>query len=113
MDINSLSREELTSLLKKLKTYKSIMSNLGKRGQAEFERLESGKPMFTVEYYPTLTEDEAFNTASGVIEKVFGDKVEKSEITFTSKESIKGWIRVFKNDNMVDLSFSKIEKALK
>lgn len=113
MDINSLSREELTSLLKKLKSYKSLKSNLGKRGIDEFERLQSGKPSFTVEYYPVLSEDDAYNNSLNVFDKVFGDKPEKSEIKFVKKESIKGWIRVFKNDSMVDLSFSKIEKALK
>jgi len=47
-----------------------------------------------------------------VFEKSFGKKPEKSDITFLPREDIKGGMKVYVDDNMVDLSYSKVEKLL-
>jgi hypothetical protein len=44
--------------------------------------------------------------------KLFGKEPKKEYIVLKKKSSLEGWIRIFKDDNLVDLSFKKVEKSI-
>lgn len=112
MDINSLSRDELKALLKDLKLVNSLKKSLGKRSSDEFELIKNGKNKYAVEYFPEMSEDLAYEKSLAVFEKTFGETPARDQIKFEKQESLNGGIRVYKNDQRVDLSFSKIEKQI-
>ena len=113
MDIKKLSKEELTTLLKDLKLLSKLKKDLGKRWQKVFELKNENKNSYEVEYFPALSEEEAYLDALKIFNKVFSENPSKEEIRFVKSDFIKWWIRVYKNDNRVDLSFSKVEKLVK
>lgn len=111
--IKDLDATQLQSLLKELKLYQNLSSQLWKRGEDLFARNKENKNLFQVEYFTALSEDSAWEQAQVVFEKVFKQEVQRTEIQFIQKESL-GWgIKVYMDDSMVDLSFSKIEKIIK
>jgi len=98
MDISKLNKLELGDLLKSLKLYRDLNNKLWSRGRALFNRNLSGANKLVVEYFP---------------KKVFSLDVAQADITFVEKNSLQGWIKVYKDDSMVDMSFSKIEGQLR
>jgi len=112
MDLTSLNREELKNLLKKLKTFKNLRSSLGKRGEEQFKHIEAGTPILTVEHTSKIGEKLAFEKAQEVFKKAFSLTPKQEDIKFVINDNLKGGIRVIKDDNLVDLSFLKIENAL-
>ena len=90
-----------------------MKKKLGERGVSLFKKTLSGKPSFLVEHFSTVSEDLAFAKAQMVYKKTFNVEPKKSEIEFRQSDHIGGGIKVYMNDNMVDMSYSKIKKALK
>lgn len=113
MDFKNLKKEELEKLLAELNLYKDLWKKLWKRGTKLFKRNISGESLYEVEYFSSINEDIAYENAMQVYTKVFDVTPKKEEIRFISKDSIWGWIKVYKDDSMVDLSFSKVENLLK
>lgn len=70
-------------------------------------------PLLVVEYYPSLDASYVASQAIEVYKKVFGIEVQTADITLVSKEEVSGGMKVYKDDSMVDVSFSKIEKYMK
>jgi hypothetical protein len=66
-----------------------------------------------VEYYPALGENSAWEEAQVVYKKVFWETVDKNDVSFVESENISWGMKVYMDDSMVDLSFSKIEKIIK
>lgn len=113
MDISKLNKLELGDLLKSLKLYRDLNNKLWSRGRALFNRNLSGANKLVVEYFPSIDEATAFANAKSVYKKVFSLDVAQADITFVEKNSLQGWIKVYKDDSMVDMSFSKIEGQLR
>jgi len=113
MDFKNLKREELEKLLKELNLYNDLRKKLWKRGTNLFKRNINDSNLLEVEYFPSINENIAFDNALEIYIKVFNIKPKKEEIRFISKDSIGGWIKVYKDDLMVDFSFSKVENILK
>lgn len=111
--IETLDLRQLNTLLSDLKGYKDMTKKLWKRGTALFHRNLSDTPFLQIEYFPSLSESDVFTSASGVYKKVFWIEPKQSEITFVKKESILGGMKIYKDDNVVDMSFSKVERLLK
>jgi F0F1-type ATP synthase delta subunit len=57
--------------------------------------------------------DLAWASAEDIYKKVFDVTPKKDEVEFLEKESLKGGIKVYFDDKVVDLSFDKVERALK
>jgi len=112
-DINSLNLSELKDLLKQVKEFKDLKTKLWKRWVDLFNRNLEGKDLFIVEYFWDTNEDEVYTISKKVFIDIFNSDIEKSEINFVRNDEIKWWIKVYKNDSMVDLSFSKVEKLIK
>jgi len=115
-DINLEGKKlwDLQKLLKELKLYKDLVKKLWNRWKKIFKSLVENKSLYKVEYYPDMGEKNALEEAKKVYENIFSEKnVKDSDIEVKIKEGIDWWIRVFKNDELVDLSFKKVEKILK
>lgn len=108
-----MSKDELKSVLKELKVLAKLKKDLGRRGENIFALSLDEKASYEVEYFGGMSEEDAFSQAESVYKKVFSDSPKKEDVIMTKKDSLKWGIRVYKNDQRVDLSFSKIEKLLK
>ncbi len=110
LKIDNLSSLELKELLKKVKLYKDLTKNLWNRWKKLFKNITENTHSYKVEYFPSMNEEEVKKEALWVIEKVFGEKILEKDLNLVKKESLKWWIRVFKDDNLVDLSYKKVSK---
>lgn len=112
MDFSNLNASNAKNILKDIKLYRDLTKKLGRRWKRIFEKLKNDKSYYLVEYYPSINVDFAFLKASEIYKKVFSVSPSREEIVFSSKESILWGIKVYMDDNVVDLSFAKIEKKL-
>lgn len=113
MNFKDLKKQELETLLSELNLYKDLQKKLWKRGVSLFKRDITGKKLLEIEYFPSISEEIAYENAIQVYSRVFNINPKKEEIRFISKNSLSWGIKVYKDDSMVDLSFSKVENLLK
>lgn len=111
--IEKLTLEELKALLSDLNLYQDMTKKLWVRGRDMFHALQENKSLYAVEYFPSLSEDEIYESAKEVFSKVFSATPKKEEIVFKKKESLGGGMRIYRNDEVVDMSFRRIEGLLK
>jgi len=71
-----------------------------------------GEKTLTVEYFPALGVDGAWSQAENVFEKSLWVKAQKSEVNFVENSALKWWMKVYCDDNMVDLSYKKVENLM-
>lgn len=110
--LETLSLTQMQTLLKELRMYSDMSKKLGRRGRDLFEKTLSGEKSFVVEYFPSLGEDGAYEQAQSVYKKSFSQAPKQSDIIFIPKEDLKGGIKVYSDDMMVDLSFKKVETLM-
>jgi hypothetical protein len=103
---------DLQNLLKNLKLYKDLTKKLGNRWKKLFDSITNNKSIYKVEYFDAISEEQALQEALMAFKKVFGEEPKKEDIVLKKKSSLEGWIRIFKDDNLVDLSFKKVEKSI-
>jgi hypothetical protein len=65
-----------------------------------------------VEYFPALGEDAAWTQAQEVFKKSFWSTPKREEVVFVENAKIKGGMKVYCDDNMVDLSYKKVENLM-
>jgi len=108
-----MTREELQSVLKELRLYRDLSNELWERGKDLFDRIQNGKQSYQVEYFSAVNLDLAWKSAEEIFSKVFKVQPKKDEVKFLKNDNLKWGIKVYLNDEVVDLSFDKVEKALK
>ena len=113
MELKNLDSTSLPLLLKNIKLYKDLTKKLWNRWKKMFEKIKNDKSYYLVEYYPSVSEDYIFSMSGEVYKKVFWTTPSREEIVFSKKESILWGMKIYKDDQVVDLSFSKVEKELK
>lgn len=111
-EINNLNLIELKKLLKQVKNYKDLKTKLWKRWVSLFNRNLENKNLFVVEYFWDYSIDTIYNISSKVFKEIFWNNVLKDEIEFKRNDKIKWWIKIYKDDSLVDLSFLKFEKQI-
>lgn len=112
-DIQKLEKAELKKLLKELHLYKELTDELWVRWEKLFRRIMNDEKSFQVEYFWAVTESLAWSSAQNVYKKVFDLSPKKEEVEFINKESLKWGIKVYLDDQVVDLSFDKVERAFR
>ena len=112
-DITKMSLEQLKVVLKELRLYKDLTTELWERGRDLFERIQNGKHNYQVEHFSAVNPDLAWKNAEEIFSKVFKVSPKKEEVQFIKNDHLKWWIKVYLDDEVVDLSFDKVEKALK
>lgn len=113
MDINNLGKKELEELLKKLKSYKDLRDKLWKRWIKLFNNKNNNTHSFEVEYSSSMDLEFVKQEALNLYKNIFKVEVKMEEIVFTKKESLLGWMKVYLDDKMIDLSFLKFYNKLK
>lgn len=110
--IENLSLIELKDLLKEVKLYRDLKKQLWKRWETLYSNIQTWAKTYVVEYFPSLTEELAWDESKKVFKKVFELDVKKEDVSFIEAEKIKGWMKVYVDDKVVDLSYQKIEKMV-
>lgn len=111
--LNNLNLVDLKKLLRELKLYKDLKKQLWNRWKNIYKKLKTWDKSFLIEYFPSVSQELAWEKASKVYKNVFSLDVEKDNVVFLPKESIKWWIKVYVDDKIVDLSYERIERGIK
>jgi len=104
---------ELKEILKSLKLYKDLSSKLWSRWKNIFKSITNKTSIYKIEYFEKSSKQDALAEGLIAYKKIFGDTPKTEEINLVAKKSLEGWIRIYKDDNLVDLSFKKASDALK
>lgn len=110
--LDTMKLEELKSLMHELREYSDMTKKLGLRGRKLFSHNLLGKKEYIVEYFPVFGEDAAWQQAQTVFQKSFSETPKKEDVVFIASQNVKGGIKVYVDDNMVDVSFKKVEDLL-
>ncbi len=89
-----------------------MKKQLWKRGQALFARELAGKKLYVVEYVPSMSEQDAWQQAQKVFQKSFNENPTREDVKLIAKEQLKWGIKVYVDDYLADLSYSRVEKTL-
>jgi hypothetical protein len=111
--LEKLNKEELQDLLKWLQKYSDFTRKIGKRWISLFHRELDQKDLYKVEYTSSMSESVVWEQAKNAFKKIFWKAPAKKDVIFLQNDAIFGGIKIFQNDNMVDLSLSRIENQIK
>ncbi|MBW7954320.1 hypothetical protein H3C61_00705 [Candidatus Gracilibacteria bacterium] len=114
-DFTKLDKNLLNDLLKKLKLLNSLNKSLGKRGKKEFLKINDNIDSFKVEYFDFGANSLGFIESESIkaFKNVFGLDLNTSQIEFVKNQNLKGGFRIFYNDKMFNMSYSRFENILK
>jgi len=110
--IQDLGLSDMKKLLSWLNKYSDMTKKLGSRWAHLFHKSLSWSHDYVVEYYSSLWEAAAYEQALWVYKKSFGQLPKREEITFINNDSVKGGMKVYFDDSLVDVSFKKVEDIL-
>ena len=83
------------------------------RWKTIFSNTLSWEKSYKVEHTSTMWEESAWEKAEEAFLKAFWDTPKKENISFIKNDTIFGGIKIFRNDDMVDLSLSKAIDQIK
>lgn len=110
--LENINLTDAKHILCEMRKYADMTKKLGNRGKELFIKTLSGAKNYTVEYFPILGEDAAWEQSQGVFKKSFSVVPDRSDVQFIGNEKIKGGMKVYVDDNMVDLSYKKVENLM-
>ncbi|MFA6090783.1 MAG: hypothetical protein WC774_03330 [Candidatus Gracilibacteria bacterium] len=113
MDFSTHSKTELQNLLKGLKSYRALEKFVGRRGRALFARAQSGTKLYRVEYFGEENRSVLEPMAIAAYARHFGETIDTKLIEWKQNNTIRGGIRIFSGDDMMDVSFQEVENRLK
>lgn len=112
-NLDNLNKTELQDLLKSLNLYKKLVTKVWNRWKDIFANEKYWKNTLKVEYFSLLDEDYISSEAIKIFEKIFWIKVSKTDIIFVKSDKVLGWMKLYMNDNMIDMSFLKFYNLVK
>lgn len=117
MDIKSLiskinNEQDLKNILLSLRLYKDLIRKLWKRWKDLYKNYLDNVSSYKVEYFSSLWLEFAKEESLKVYKSIFKDNIELSRVKFIVNNNIFWWIRVYKDDNVVDISYKKVWEAL-
>ena len=111
--VEKLNKEDLKKFLKNLKSINFLVKNLWRRKWLEeFKRINFNYSINTVEYFPVMSLDEVKEISLKFFSKSFNKNISLDQIVFKENSALDGWMRIFSDDNMLDISYKKIESFL-
>lgn len=111
--VEKLNKEDLKKFLKNLKSINFLVKNLWRRKWLEeFKRINFNYSINTVEYFPVMSLDEVKEISLKFFSKSFNKNISLDQIVFKKNSALDGWMRIFSDDNMLDISYKKIESFL-
>lgn len=111
--LENMKLEDMRWLLMHVREYADMTQKLGLRGRKLFSHKLLWKKEYVVEYFPNLWEDTAWSQAEQVFKKSFSETPSREDVIFIAHNDLKGGMKVYVDDNMVDVSFKKVENLLK
>jgi hypothetical protein len=112
-NIKNLNKDELYSLLKALKIYRNLIKKIWNRWKNIFKQIYFWKNTFFVEYYWDLDKQYVLDNSKKVYKNIFNFDVLDNDIIIKENKNLKWWMKVYLNDNLVDMSFQKFYNLLK
>ena len=114
MNLDNLNKQELQVLLKDLSLYKKLVSQVWNRWKEIFYNIKEWKNKFVVEYFPNLEKEFILSESKKIFEKIFSQKnLRDEEIILKENKKIWWGMKIFFNNDMIDMSFLKFEKIIK
>lgn len=110
--IDNMSLEDAKNVLRSIRSYADMTKKLWARGRDLFMKSLLWTRSFTIEYFPALGKDSAWNQAQNVFSKSFSESPKKEEVKFIENPDLKGGMKVYVDDNMIDLSYKKVENLM-
>jgi len=107
------SLSDLKEVLKSLRLYKNLSEKLWNRWRNIFKSIVTNTSIYKIEYFESASKEDALAQWLVAYNKVFGITPKATEVNLIAKKSLEWWIRIYKDDNLVDLSFRKASEALK
>jgi len=111
--LDKLNSSELKKILSWLKLYSDLTKKLWNRWKIIFNNILSWKDFYKVEYTSAFNKEKAWEESKKAYLKAFWNSPLKDDIVFIENNSILWGIKIFKNDEMVDLSLSKAIDQIK
>lgn len=111
--IQKLDAKALSELLKEVKLYNDLTKQLGKRWREQYFRDLKDEKLLIVEHVSSVNADVAWEQAQTVYKKSFWLDIQKNDVKFVINDALKGWIKIYKDDSLVDLSYAKVEGLVK
>lgn len=112
VNLSSYSREQLTDILRILKLYKTSYAQIGRRARMIDPRIPA-LPVIRVEYPTDASLDEIRPFAEKSLAQFFDIKKPTEPIAFEPKQNIVGGVRIFVDDDMIDVSFQRFANFMK
>lgn len=110
--IENLWWVELRQTLKQLKIYKEFKNKVGNRWTNIYKNSLNNVKNLVVEYSSSINKDFALEQSISIYKDTFKIEVSKDKIKLVENKDLIWGIKVFCEDNMVDLSFLKYQKVL-
>ena len=110
--LEKINLADAKQLLKDVRSYADMTKKLGNRGRGLFMKTLLGTQSFTIEYFPALGKQAAWDQAQNVFQKSFWVTPKQEDVIFVENTKIKGGMKVYSDDNMVDLSYKKVENLM-
>ncbi len=111
-NIQNLNKLELKELLRNLRFYNDLTKKIWNRWKKVYEKVFNWKNEYLVEYYWDIEESYVLEKAKNVYKKIFNIDIITNDIKIIKNEKIKWWMKVYLNDDLVDLSFLKFYNLL-
>ncbi len=87
--IASLKLDELQDILKNIKVYQSLSKSLGQRGRSLYHKKQNNTKQYSIEYYPSISQQSAWEQAERVYKEVLNEVPNKAEVQFLEKPELK------------------------
>lgn len=112
-DTNKYDKAELQGIYNILKKFRALIKNVGKKS-FEILILElSWKQKLVVEYFPSLEKNMVFWLTKDIYKDVFKIDIDETKLIWKENSNLKGWIRLFFGDDMLDVSFLSISNNIR
>ena len=112
INIDNLGLSELKDLLKEVKLYRDLKTQLWNRWEKTYKKIKNWEKTLVVEYFPAISKELAFDESKKIFKNVFNLDVEQKDLKMEENAEIKWWIRIDMDDKGIDLSYLKIEREL-
>jgi hypothetical protein len=111
-DVKTLTLENAKKALQEVRLYQDMTKKLWKRGRALFHNKMDWTHTYLVEYFPAVGIEFTREKALQIYEKVWLVTPKIEEILFVPKDNLLSGVKVYFDDNCIDLSFKNIEYKL-
>ena len=109
MDFSRIDKLDLSHALTQIKKYRQLRKSIGKRSLEIFRKLSSPSPALRVELADMSYRETAEPRIVWLYRQYFWVEVDLSQVIWKSNNRLISGIRLYHNDDMIDVSFQNIK----